>query len=110
MLFTSWTFAVFLPVVFMLHYLGRSERWQVSVLTVASFVFYGWHTPWLVSLLLVSTFVNAEAARRMLAPDINPGRRRRVLTAALIFNLGALAFFKYARLFAQFVLPAELWA
>jgi alginate O-acetyltransferase complex protein AlgI len=108
--FTSWTFAAFLPLVFLLHYAGRSAVWQVGVLTIASFVFYGWDAPWLTLLLAVSTTVNAEAARRLLAPDSAPSRRRRVLILALVFNLGALGLFKYGKLLGKLVLPQELWA
>ncbi len=114
MLFNSWTFVVFLLLVFAGYYFG--PRWisgtaagQTGWLTLASFVFYGWHTPWLVALLAASTFVNAEAARRLLDPTADRPRRIRVLCAALIFNLGALAFFKYGSLLAQSLLPTGLW-
>ncbi len=114
MLFNSWTFVVFLLVVFTGYYFGpawlsRTVAGQTGWLTLASFVFYGWHTPWLVILLAISTFINAEAARRLLDPSASPARRRGVLTAALAFNLAALATFKYASLFARLILPAELW-
>jgi alginate O-acetyltransferase complex protein AlgI len=114
MLFTSWTFCVFLLLVFTGYYYGpawlsRTTVGQTGWLTLASFVFYGWHTPWLVILLAISTFINAEAARRLLDPEMNQKRRRRVLVTALLFNLGALAFFKYAGLFARLILPVALW-
>jgi alginate O-acetyltransferase complex protein AlgI len=114
-LFNSWTFIVFLLVVFVGYYFGprslsRTASGQTAWLTLASFIFYGWHTPWLVILLAISTFVNAEAARRLLDPAAAPERRKRVLLAALVFNLGALAFFKYASLFARVLLPSSFWA
>ena len=73
MLFNSWTFLVFLLLVFVGYYFGppwlsRTAAGQTGWLTLASFVFYGWHMPWLVFLLAGSTFVNAEAARRLLDP------------------------------------------
>jgi len=114
MLFNSWTFVVFLLLVLGGYYFG--PRWlsgttagQIGWLTLASFVFYGWHTPWLVLLLALSTFVNAEAARRLLDPNASPVRRRAVLAVALVFNLAALAFFKYASLLSQLLLPADGW-
>lgn len=114
MLFNSWTFVVFLLIVFAGYYFGpswlsRTAAGQTGWLTLASFIFYGWHTPWLVILLVISTFVNAEAGRRLLDPAATAIQRRRVLTVALVFNLGALAFFKYAGLFARLILPASLW-
>ncbi len=114
MLFNSWTFLVFLLLVFAGYYFGpscisRTAAGQIGWLALASFIFYGWHTPWLVALLAASTFVNAEAARRLLDPKADRRRRIQVLCAALTFNLGALAFFKYASLLARLLLPAALW-
>lgn len=108
MLFNSWTFAVFLGVVFALHYAGRRSAWQVGVLILGSFVFYGWHTPWLVTLLLVSTVVNSTAALRLMSAGVAETDRRRVLWMALGFNLGALGFFKYAGLLVRTLVP-EGW-
>ena len=107
--FTSWTFAAFLPLVFFLHYAGRSAVWQVGLLTVASFVFYGWNEPWLTLLLAASTTVNAEAARRMLNPNARPTQRKLLLALALFFNLGALGLFKYGKLLGPLLLPATFW-
>jgi len=114
MLFNSWTFVVFLLAVFVGYYFGpswlsRTAAGQVGWLTLASFVFYGWYAPWLVILLALSTFINAEAARRLLDPEATQKRRRLVLAAALVFNLGALSLFKYAALFARLLLPGALW-
>lgn len=114
MLFNSWTFVVFLLVVFSGYYFGpswvsRTAAGQTGWLTLASFVFYGWHSPWLVVLLAISTFVNAEAGRRLLSPTATHATRWRVLALALTFNLSALAFFKYASLLARLVLPDSLW-
>ncbi|MSU33916.1 MAG: MBOAT family protein [Pedosphaera sp.] len=108
MAFTSWSFAVFLPLVFVLHYAGRSLGWQLGILILASFVFYGWEHPWLVLLLAASTTINAEAARRLLHPNSSRTTRHRALVLALVANLGALAFFKYARLLGPLLLPASL--
>ena len=66
MLFNSWTFAVFLPLVFLLHHAGRRAAWQVGVLTVASFAFYGWERPSLLVLLVLST-----AGSLLLVPDLH---------------------------------------
>jgi alginate O-acetyltransferase complex protein AlgI len=114
MLFNSWTFVVFLLLVFIGYYFGpswlsRTAAGQIGWLTIASFVFYGWHTPWLVLLLAPSTLINAEAARRLLDPDATPARRRGVLCVALAFNVAALAFFKYASLLGRLLLPEHLW-
>ncbi len=103
--FISWTFAGFLPVVFCLHYANRRVGWQVAVLTLASFVFYGWERPWLLPLLMVSTLVNGIAAQIILTPGQPERRRRSALLGGLIFNLSALAFFKYGRLLGPLLVP-----
>ncbi|MBN8246469.1 MAG: MBOAT family protein [Verrucomicrobia bacterium] len=110
MLFVSWSFAVFLPLVVGLHFLGRRQGWQVGWLTVASFVFYGWADPRLVPLLALSALVNAVASQELIAPGRSPARRRGVFALALIYNLGVLAFFKYAALLGRLLLPAGLWS
>src|ERR1051325_10051743 len=99
MLFNSWTFVVFLLVVFAGYYFG--PKWisgtvtgQIGWLTLASFVFYGWDSPRLGFFLAISSLINAEAARRLLDPAPSQPSRRRVLAAALVFNLSALCFFK----------------
>lgn len=110
MLFVSWSFAVFLPLVFALHYVGRRQGWQVGVLTVASFVFYGWTNPSLIPLLAAVCLVNSLASLELLAEGRSQSQRRWTLVLALVFNLGTLAFFKYAALLGRLLLPAGLWA
>lgn len=116
MLFNSWSFVAFLPIVFALHYLGRSVRWQAGLLTAASFLFYSWGADsggvahWkLVPLLAISTLVNSVAAETILSPASSPARRRAAVRLALGFNLGALGVFKYGPFLASQVLPATLW-
>ena len=86
MLFNRWSFAVFLPLVFAQHHAGRRAGWQVGVLTVASFAFYGWGTDaggsphWkLLPLLVLSTLVNGFAAQELLSSGRSDFRRRVVL-------------------------------
>ena len=116
MLFNSWSFLVFLPIVFGLHYVRRRPFWQAGVLILASLVFYAWgtdsqgHPHWqLLPLLFASTGLNGLAAQGLLSPKSTPARRRLLLGLALTFNLGALLCFKYAGLFARLLLPASLY-
>lgn len=116
MLFNSWSFLVFLPIVFWLHYASRRTFWQAGVLIAASLVFYSWgqdaqgHPHWkLLPLLFVSTALNGVAAQLLLNPRTPEPRRKVILGLALAFNLGALAAFKYAGLLTRLLLPASLW-
>lgn len=117
MLFNSWSFAVFLPLVFALHYAGRRAGWQVGVLTVASFAFYGWGLDqqgmphWkLVPLLAASCAVNGLATLLLTSPERAPAARRRILWLTVAANLAILGFFKYAKLLAATALPAAMLA
>ena len=103
MLFNSFEFLILLAVTLLLYYLpiaGKWARvWQVSLLLVASSVFYGWENPKLLILLSVSCMFNSLAVERILfwkARNDADGRSKRWLTAAIVLNLGFLASFKYA--------------
>jgi len=114
MLFNSWTFAVFLAVTFLCyHFLpwpkGSRVFWQIGLLTVASYVFYAWHTPWLVVILAISTWINAQTTLRLLDAQSSPATRRLWVIGAVVANLGFLAFFKYASLIIETFLPGSWW-
>ncbi|MEQ1878017.1 MAG: MBOAT family protein, partial [Bdellovibrionia bacterium] len=74
------------------------HHWQNRLLLVASYVFYGWVTPWFTILLVASTTIDWWAARRM---EADPARRRMYLTFSVFSNMGMLAYFKYANFFAD---------
>ena len=113
MLFNTWTFLIFLLIVFGLYYLPvrqGSLGWQIGLLTVSSYVFYAWHTPWLVVLLLASTWINAFVTLKLLAPGSPPLRRKTWVTFAVLSNLLILAFFKYASLLVKSFSPTSWWS
>ena len=97
MVFTSISFALFLPVVFVLYWLVfRRLRWQNAFVLAASYVFYGWWD-WRFLLLIALTSATSYAAGRL----ISRGRGRRVwLWANVLLNLGILGLFKYYDFFA----------
>jgi len=70
MLFNSWEFLILLFATMILYYLpitgGARRVWQVSLLLVASAVFYAWEEPRLLALLFASCLVNAVAVERIL--------------------------------------------
>jgi alginate O-acetyltransferase complex protein AlgI len=98
--FVSYSFAVLFLIVFVCRLtIGRRkvERSYVGVLLVSSLVFYGWHVPAYLSVLLLSAVIDYVAARALAAePEANQRRRRAILAVSLGTNLGLLAFFKYA--------------
>ncbi|MCU0867137.1 MAG: MBOAT family protein [Planctomycetes bacterium] len=92
-IFLFWFLPAFLPL-----YFAAPPRWRNLVLTLGSFVFYGWWRPHYVLLMLLSVGLDYWAARAMGAPG--SGRPRRFwLWFSVVTNLGLLGWFKYANLF-----------
>src|SRR5580704_9595525 len=77
------------------------ERRRNLLLTVASYIFYGWWQPWFVSLMVVSTVLDYVCGGIIASPASGPARRRMALLAAILGDLGLLAFFKYYTFTAQ---------
>ena len=115
MLFTTWTFLIFLAVTFSAyHFLpwpGGYRVWcQIGLLTISSYAFYAWHTPWLVIILTASTWINACVTLRLVRPSASAYVRKRWVTFAILANLGVLVFFKYASLVVGTFLPQSWWS
>jgi alginate O-acetyltransferase complex protein AlgI len=98
-LFPTVTFAVFFLIVLPVSWaLMRSQPvWRVFIL-IASYVFYGWWDWHFVFLLAASTVVNHVLAVAIYrAQDLRA--RKSLLGLAVAFDLGLLAYFKYADFF-----------
>lgn len=92
MLFNSFTYLLFLPVVVALYWLG--PKWlRLNLLLVASYVFYMSWIPAYGLLILALTVCNYFIG---IAIDRFDNHKKRVLVGGLIFNLGCLCFYKYA--------------
>jgi len=92
-LFATYTFAVFLAVVWTLHAL-LPQRGRQLLLLVASYVFYCWETPFYGLLILASTVLDYLVGRGLERTE-RPLGRRLLLLCSLVGNLGLLGFFKY---------------
>lgn len=100
MLFNSYVFVLaFLPAVLLGWWLLPGVRSRLWLLTLASYLFYGWWDWRFVPLMLVSTFADF-AAGAYLGRTEAPGRRRACLVLLLALNLGILGIFKYYDFFA----------
>ncbi|MDQ6421249.1 MBOAT family O-acyltransferase [Paenibacillus sp. LHD-117] len=96
MVFSSLLFLfLFLPVVLLLYY---ASPWRVKnlLLFLASLVFYAWGEPIYIALMLFSTLVDYFFGLILDRPGTSARRRKLVLIASVIVNLGVLGFFKYA--------------
>jgi alginate O-acetyltransferase complex protein AlgI len=105
MVFSSYLFLFyFLPASLLLYY-AAPRRLKHLILTILSYVFYGWANPLFVVLLLASTFIDYIAGlvigreREQLEGAGNSDwptiRARTALIASLTSNLTLLGFFKY---------------
>ena len=96
--FVSWAFALLFAVVMLARLtIGRrhNEAPFLGVLLVASLVFYAWHIPAYLLVLVASSSIDYVAARAIHAAPPGAPSRRRWLVASLVSNLGLLGVFKY---------------
>jgi alginate O-acetyltransferase complex protein AlgI len=101
MLFHSFSYLLFLPVVVAIYTLLRSctpRIWSQAWLLVASAFFYTRGEAANLGLLCGSILFNWAAARAMMAQS-DPVRRKRILWAGLAVNITLLFLFKYVNLF-----------
>ena len=103
MLFNSVEFAVFLPIVLTLFWwlpIRRNLRLQNLFVAAASYLFYGWWDYRFLLLILFSTLVDYSVGLGLGKTEA-PGRRKLLLWASIVVNLGFLGFFKYCGFFAE---------
>ena len=99
---TSFSFLLFFPIVFLLHYLVFSKNKDVQnvFIILSSCVFYGWWD-WrflgLVLLTAVSTYYSGVLMGRNQETKV----RKRINITAIVLNLGILFCFKYFNFFVQ---------
>ena len=100
MLFNSFEFLLFLPIVFCLYWFvfNRSLRWQNLLILAASYFFYGWWSKMFLGLLALSTLLDYSYGFWVASP--NRKKARLFLWLSIINNLGILGVFKYYNFFA----------
>ncbi|MCF6212477.1 MAG: MBOAT family protein [Flavobacteriaceae bacterium] len=99
MLFNSFEFLIFLPIVFSLYwFVFKKLNIQNILILVASYVFYGWWDWRFLSLIFLSTVVDYIVGIQ-LNKFTNQKKRQYILYVSIFFNLGLLAFFKYFNFF-----------
>ena len=101
MVFNSLEFVVFATLVFPVYFALRSWPARTGWLLAASWAFYATWSPRFLLLLIATTWVDFQFAKRIHEAHErgDAGRRqaRRWLVFSLVMNLGVLAFFKYGR-------------
>lgn len=98
MLFNSFEFLLFLPIVFALYWLLQKElKLQNALIVVASYVFYGWWD-WRFLILIAFTSLCSFASGLL----IQYGKRPKYfLVLNVVLNLAILGFFKYFNFFVE---------
>lgn len=100
MVFSSNFFLIYFLPVFLLLYFSVGKRLKNPVLLLASLFFFSWGAPRFVFLLLATTAIDFYLIRWMSQQE-DQRRKKRILIASLVLNLGLLAVFKYANFFVE---------
>ena len=96
MVFSSHIFLFYFLPLSLLVYYSTPRRGKNIILTVISYLFYGWSNPLFTLLMFSSTLVDYCCGLVIgLAGDNRPGRRKIALICSLVANLSLLGFFKY---------------
>ncbi len=102
MLFNSYIFIfLFLPITLLGFFLiGKKGHHRVAIswLVGASLLFYGWWNPAYLFLILASILFN-YAFGVVLGEQKNTGKNKLLLSVGVAFNLGLIAYYKYANFF-----------
>lgn len=99
--FHSITFAIFLPVVFLIYWeLCHRVRVQNLFIIAVSYLFYGWWDRRFLLLIFLCT-LSAYGAGLTLGRLSGRGARRVVLWSEIVLNVGVLVLFKYFNFFSE---------
>lgn len=102
MLFNSFEFLFFLPIVFLLYwFVFKPLKWQNLLVVVASYVFYGWWNWKFLILIAITTFCSFTSGV-LIEKYRNSGRVSWWISLVnILFNLGILGAYKYYDFFAR---------
>ncbi len=102
MLFNSFEFLVFLPVVFLLYwFVFKPAKYQNLFVVVASYVFYGWWD-WRFLVLITITALCSFSSGILLERYKGCVAKRKLINAvSIVFNLLILFYFKYFNFFGE---------
>ena len=109
MLFNSFEFLIFLPIVFLLYwfvfdYALRSCKhqllWQNLFVVIASYIFYGWWDWRFLILIAITTILSFLSGLGIERAPTQRGKKT-VMIANIVVNLGILGVYKYYDFFAR---------
>ena len=100
MLFNSFEFAIFLPIVFLLYWFvfNKTIKLQNLFLLIVGYVFYGWWD-WRFLFLIAFSTIFDYTIGILLEKSTHSQKRKWLFAASCIVNIGLLGFFKYFNFF-----------
>lgn len=102
MLFNSFEFLVFLPIVFLLYwFVFKPLRWQNLFVIAASYLFYGWWDWRFLILIAITTLCSFGSGVLLEKYEGQRMRQKWVSAANIILNMLILCYFKYSNFFGE---------
>lgn len=102
MLFNSFEFLIFLPIVFLLYwFVFKSLKWQNLLVVAASYLFYGWWDARFLILIAFTTFCSFGSGILLEKKEGDRNLQKWISVANILLNLLILAIFKYYNFFAE---------
>lgn len=95
MLFNSFEFLIFFPIVCLIYYILRGNRWRIPFLLIASYYFYMSWKPVYAVLIMASTVLTYFCGRLVERFSDAQPKKKAVLITSLVLNLAILFVFKY---------------
>ena len=107
MLFNSFDFAIFLPIVFILYWgvFNKNIRVQNLLILFSSYLFYGWWDWRFLFLIFLSTIIDFILGIAIFN-STKKNKRKFLLMSSLFVNLGLLGVFKYYNFFLDNLIQA----
>ena len=102
MLFNSFEFLFFLPLVFLLYwFVFKPLKWQNLFIVVASYTFYGWWDWRFLLLMALTTFCSFLSGILLERNEHHRQKQKLISAANIVFNLFILCLFKYCNFFGE---------
>jgi alginate O-acetyltransferase complex protein AlgI len=100
MLFNSWHYLLFFPLVVLVYYV-LPHRLRLPLLLLSSYYFYMAWKPVYVLLIVLSTWIDYWCGLQIANNEGNQALRKRWMWASVVSNLSILIYFKYFSFFAD---------
>lgn len=102
MLFNSFEFLFFLPLVFLLYwFVFKPLKWQNLFIVIASYTFYGWWDWRFLLLMALTTFCSFLSGILLERNEHHRQKQKLISAANIVFNLLILCLFKYCNFLAR---------